>query len=1224
MLDIDRLRDLTGLFGGEVTAEELADVLWLAERVPGGADAPLALDGSSAAGAGRSDPAEVGPELCDGMATGPDAADAAGLHAAPADPQPTAPEPEGAEDTQNADDTGAEEPGGHPDEDDREEPPPLLDSPGNAANPPPVLPRAVSVRIAQPRGLASPLHTARALRPLKRLRADARRTEIDEAVTASQIAHTGLVDVVTRPGRERWLDLALVVDDSVSMLLWQQLYADIRALCARLGAFRQIRTWALRPDGPDGRAPGRPVLATRPFSTAGAWVPPGVICDPSGRTITLVITDGAGAAWRGSALRPVLTRWSDCGPTAIVHALPPRLWEGSALPVRRWTVRVPHPGAPNSQWRVRDSLLPPELSAFTGRALPVLEPTPQGLGRWARAAATGGMDAVFTLWDPEAATVGTSADIAHRDDVRRFRSTASPEAYRLAAHLAAIAPVTVPVMRLVTNAVPWQATTAHLAEVFLGGLMQLDENDRPADRGHGRRLFSFSARTRNVLLDAVPTAEIVLTARRVSTLVAGLAGQAPEFAAWLNRADGPETLPEHSRSFAWLGPALLQRLGLGALPVPEWNELPTALPREEPAPPPEPSDLLPPSFPPLDRAAPAPRRPWALVTTLEKRSRTHYRLVPRIGEIGWSGTHLGVSPEGHEVVLRTVRPEHVATEQAALARFAHDCLPSLIESDAAHSTPHWTASSVVGTRSGRPAPHLGQLVRSTGRLGVEAALCLAQRLAAALTHSHSAGVVHGRLQPRHVLLTEDGPLVTGWHRATIDGAPPGPNDEALRPQDDVAALGAIVVHAAYGTDPSACTPRYHADRGTLEPLDASDWEPSSYARDDRVLHTLVSTCLHGTDGPPTARDVLSLLRDRVPRGAASRPLGEWLSPSAVVLIDGARIRRTAPDGVGYEGVGPQVPVQPGASAAPSAAPKPVGVSVEPWLRLPGEPPQRPRRRRLGSRSRPAAADQRLAPIGPARRGFCIAVLGALPGSGRSTVAAHLASALAKPVLRAYRTPVIMVPASRRTQVFGYRVTPADSAGAQRFADGTALACPSGDDYLTFTDSSGARFLYVSVGPGDRLDLGTGPRRSHVEWVTQYGTTVVDASDSFLPPDGEALRGLLGSVDHLVFTATTGQGDKTAELMAWLARESLDLVDHSTVVLCDAVDDGDIDERLRASSAEFGRQAAQLRVIPYDETIRSQGLTELAALAPTTQSAIHRLARQVMASFPRGGTPFFVR
>ncbi|CAM5726310.1 hypothetical protein SBADM41S_01127 [Streptomyces badius] len=205
--------------------------------------------------------------------------------------------------------------------------------------------RALPVRISHPHALALPLRTARALRPLKQYRPHPSAERLDEAGTAAQIAHSGLLDVVTRPARDRWLDLTVVVDDGVSMLLWQQLCSELNSLLAHLGAFRQIRTYGLR------LRPGRtPRLSSRPFVPDAPTVSAEVLTDPSGRTMTLVISDGAGPGSRTGAMRAVLSRWAACGPTAAIHTL-------AAPDVARF--RTAHPALVGAAHRGRGPPTPP-------------------------------------------------------------------------------------------------------------------------------------------------------------------------------------------------------------------------------------------------------------------------------------------------------------------------------------------------------------------------------------------------------------------------------------------------------------------------------------------------------------------------------------------------------------------------------------------------------------------------------------------------------------------------------------------------------------------------------------------------------------------------------------------------------------------------------------------------------------------------------------------------
>ncbi|MFD5641826.1 hypothetical protein ACFWIP_08675 [Streptomyces anulatus] len=118
----DRLLSLLRDVGFDVTAEELVDCLWLAERMP--ADAPLALAAGLLGGDARP-PAASGEPGAPPMTTWPETKESAGrtespeagppraeLHAAEA--SPTEPPPTGGSDGTGPDDgtTGDEDPDG--------------------------------------------------------------------------------------------------------------------------------------------------------------------------------------------------------------------------------------------------------------------------------------------------------------------------------------------------------------------------------------------------------------------------------------------------------------------------------------------------------------------------------------------------------------------------------------------------------------------------------------------------------------------------------------------------------------------------------------------------------------------------------------------------------------------------------------------------------------------------------------------------------------------------------------------------------------------------------------------------------------------------------------------------------------------------------------------------------------------------------------------------------
>ncbi|CAL9481917.1 hypothetical protein SUDANB151_03038 [Streptomyces sp. enrichment culture] len=524
----ERLAEVLRLLGAcrvDLDADQVLDVLWLARQLPAGPEAPLHRQAPDRTpepttpdgpGAGEpSVPRRPPPEPGDRDL--PDLTSPATLHAGAR----TAPEP-----------------------------PPRFAATGHEPR------RALPVRVPEEKALDGELALGRSLRPLRRRHDSRHRTEIDEDRTAAQLAETELPDVVERPVRERWLNLTLLVDDGLSMLLWHRLATELRTLLERLGAFAVTRVLGLD----TGNAAG-PRLHARPFAQTGTELPLSTVNDPSGRTLLLVVSDGMGPAWRSGAVHALLAERAARGPVAVLHTLPPDMWEASGIAAERWQATTRRVGGANTSWKVVDPVLPPELSRFDDIPVPVLEPTVGSLGVWARLLASPGA----TVELPLLARPDRQAAVAPARDLggaQHFRDAATPEAYRLAAHLAAVAPLSVPVMRLVQSAVPWAATTSHLAEVFLGGLVRPHPAPVSGPLPAKHRVFDFSDASKAVLLDAVPQAELLRTGRRIGRRLEELAGNSPDFPAWLLHPDGSDRLPGSQQPFTSVERRLLARFGV--------------------------------------------------------------------------------------------------------------------------------------------------------------------------------------------------------------------------------------------------------------------------------------------------------------------------------------------------------------------------------------------------------------------------------------------------------------------------------------------------------------------------------------------------------------------------------------------------------------------------------------------------------------------------------------
>ncbi|MFI0815169.1 SAV_2336 N-terminal domain-related protein [Streptomyces sp. NPDC021098] len=683
------------------------------------------------------------------------------------------------------------------------------DAPGPDTESPDVR-RGLPLRVPEDKALHQELSIGRALRPLKQHRPNPLKREFDEVATAAALAETGLPDVVTRPARERWLDLALVVDDGTSMLLWRRLAVELRTVLQRSGAFRVVRVLGLHTRGADA-----PALRTRAYDPDAPHLPTTALSDPSGHTLVLVVSDGVGSAWRDGRMAQVLARWAGVGPTAVVHALPPRLWDSSGIRTRRWQVRTRRPGSANTDWTVADPVLPAALARFDGVPVPVLEPEAGPLADWARLIASASGTAVLPLLAPPRggpvavrpapAPAPSAADELSR--VQLFRDAASPEAYRLAAHLSAVAPLPVPVMRMVQKAVEGRSDTGRLAEVFLGGLMRPVEP--PASAGQDplppeHRPFAFTDAAQRALLGAVPLAELVATSRTIGRRLEELAGRSPDFPAWLAHTAGPDRLPPGARPFSTVERRLAARLG--APPQSSASESRLAAQHWRRVGPDDPRTI----------------GPYRLTMAGPPGS----RIIPYLGRDAYGAeavVQIAQQTSGNEAA------ELLAVQAEALRRMDGRYARRLLREGLDDDVP-WIAEELfLGERLD------SVLHGSTKPQDGHAALALARKVVDAVRLCADAGMVHTDLTISTVHVAGEDIILTGWSSATIDGVPSPAVPAAWRPVDNVEALGNILLSLGGGWGP---TPT--GDDGDMPLWDGPAWEP---------LRRLVIACLDTRDHP---------------------------------------------------------------------------------------------------------------------------------------------------------------------------------------------------------------------------------------------------------------------------------------------------------------------------------------------------------------------------------------
>ncbi|MFF8398553.1 SAV_2336 N-terminal domain-related protein [Streptomyces sp. NPDC016172] len=436
-------------------------------------------------------------------------------------------------------------------------PPPTVEPPARAA------PDRVALRLPTPRSpdrphhpvgggspllapappmLPHPLALQRALRPLQRKVPSPHLRLLDERATADRIARLGAhPDVwfpVLRPAPDRWLRLNLVHDTGPTMPVWHPLVSELHTALAQSGIFRTV---TLHPATPDGRARQVPVL-------------------DDGRTVTLVVSDCMGPQWRpgeaGDRWYRTLRHWARHMPLAVVQPLPEHLWPTTALPAEPGLLTSPATAAPSAAlaFTPYDASPPPEGAV----PLPVLEPGAPWLAHWAALLADPGgartPGAVAWLPPAPAPPAEPTPDLttsSPEDLVLRFRATASPEAFRLAGHLALAVP-SVPVMRLVQRTLERDPRPQHLAEVILSGML----TSAPGPPGS----YEFRPGVRELLLRSLPRTARGRT-REFLAQVGGLIDERAGLAAGEFRAETDSGRGDSGPAFATVSEETVRRLG---------------------------------------------------------------------------------------------------------------------------------------------------------------------------------------------------------------------------------------------------------------------------------------------------------------------------------------------------------------------------------------------------------------------------------------------------------------------------------------------------------------------------------------------------------------------------------------------------------------------------------------------------------------------------------------
>jgi formylglycine-generating enzyme required for sulfatase activity len=369
-----------------------------------------------------------------------------------------------------------------------------------------------TLRVPTAPALRDPLPLARALRPLMQQWPIGQGSALDEAATVRKIAEEKVWWPVTKPQTETWLELALVVDESPSMLIWRRTIEELERFFKHYGFFRDVRMWGLiaKPVPVKRAARSRDQASPTQTSATGAGdqtqtkiclraTPfarfntqdlrqPDSLIDPTGRRVVLIVSDCVDSIWRDPELLSTFKLWSSRSPLAILQMMPEWLWPRTNL--RQGTVVNFKGKTKGSTNPILDVVLADAAYYRKTRAekqvdikVPVITLEADRVESWAKMlTAQGPHQAAGVILNPKAQqmTVATqqrrqqkasdAASAAYK--AQAFRGYTSPVSRRLASLLAASPAITLPVIRVVQETLVPQSEQVHVAEVLLGGILR--------------------------------------------------------------------------------------------------------------------------------------------------------------------------------------------------------------------------------------------------------------------------------------------------------------------------------------------------------------------------------------------------------------------------------------------------------------------------------------------------------------------------------------------------------------------------------------------------------------------------------------------------------------------------------------------------------------------------------------------------------------------------------
>jgi len=321
-----------------------------------------------------------------------------------------------------------------------------------------------------------------ALQPLKRkIPSRCYKNFIDEEATVNEIAANDLWMPVIKSDIEKWLSLELVLEESDSSFIWEELEQNLQKLLEALRVFKTIRVWKI------SSSERKSLLLVRQKKRQRKLIKPinhkhKELVHSNGRGLVLLVSDCVSPLWENIEIYECLKDWSKNQPTAIIQLFPENLWDSTMLGRgRKVFASTLAPCVSNPKLRLKDysSWLPIDWKKCL--LVPIITLQPSFLHLWSSVIRGSSLVEIpATLFDldfikevlKEKKSTDVNKIVNPENILNKFFVIASQPAKELAKVMAYF-PVDMSVINLVRKSFLNQVEPVHIAEFYMSGLLKI-------------------------------------------------------------------------------------------------------------------------------------------------------------------------------------------------------------------------------------------------------------------------------------------------------------------------------------------------------------------------------------------------------------------------------------------------------------------------------------------------------------------------------------------------------------------------------------------------------------------------------------------------------------------------------------------------------------------------------------------------------------------------------